>query len=161
MFRLLFATRWFSSVVQPVYRQTEQGLVLVYKVKERPIVEKVEFRGYKKIKIKRLQATTGLKVGSPFDISANQESVHRIKQLYVERGYRFAEVKLLKGVETLTARSSLKSMRAPKSLFPVSSSAAINSSALVYLKPNCRRKKHFSAWDFWAGNMILLPLRTT
>lgn len=94
--RLLFATRWFASVV-PVYRQTEQGLVLVYKVKERPIVEKVEFRGYKKIKIKRLQATTGLKVGSPFDIAANQESVNRIKQLYVERGYRFAEVKLLKG----------------------------------------------------------------
>ncbi|QDV18067.1 Outer membrane protein assembly factor BamA precursor [Gimesia panareensis] len=94
--RLLFATRWFSSVV-PVYRKTEQGLVLVYKVKERPIVEKVEFRGYKKIKLKRLEATTGLKVGSPFDIAANQESVNRIKQLYVERGYRFAEVKLLKG----------------------------------------------------------------
>ncbi|MFK7779302.1 MAG: BamA/TamA family outer membrane protein [Gimesia sp.] len=94
--RQLFATRWFSSV-RPVYRKTEQGLVLIFKVKERPIVEKVEFRGNKKIKTKRLAATTGLKVGSPFDISANQESVHRIKQLYVERGYRFAEVKLLKG----------------------------------------------------------------
>ncbi len=94
--RQLFATRWFSSV-QPVYRKTDQGLVLVFKVKERPIVEKVEFRGNSKIKTKRLEATTGLKIGSPFDISANQESVHRIKQLYVERGYRFAEVKLLKG----------------------------------------------------------------
>ncbi|MCA9004333.1 MAG: BamA/TamA family outer membrane protein [Planctomycetaceae bacterium] len=94
--RLLFATRWFSSV-QPVYRNTEQGLVLVFKVKERPIVEKVEFRGNKKVKTKRLEATTGLKVGSPFDVSANQESVQRIKQLYVERGYRFAEINLLKG----------------------------------------------------------------
>ncbi|WP_417384510.1 BamA/OMP85 family outer membrane protein [Gimesia sp.] len=94
--RLLFATRWFSSV-QPVYRNTEQGLVLVFKVKERPIVEKVEFRGNKKVKTKRLEATTGLKVGSPFDVSANQESVQRIKQLYVERGYRFAEISLLKG----------------------------------------------------------------
>ena len=94
--RELFATRWFSSV-QPVYRKTEQGLVLVFKVKERPIVEKVEFRGNKKVKTKRLEATTGLKVGSPFDVSANQESVHRIKQLYTERGYRFAEIKLLKG----------------------------------------------------------------
>lgn len=94
--RLLFATRWFSSV-QPVYRKTDQGLVLVYKVKERPIVEKVEFRGNKKVKTKRLEATTGLKVGSPFDVAANQESVQRIKQLYVERGYRFAEIKLLKG----------------------------------------------------------------
>ncbi|QDU11792.1 Outer membrane protein assembly factor BamA precursor [Gimesia aquarii] len=94
--RLLFATRWFSSV-EPVYRKTEQGLVLIFKVKERPIVEKVEFRGNKKIKTKRLEATTGLKVGSPFDVSANQESVHRIKQLYVERGYRFAEITLVKG----------------------------------------------------------------
>ncbi len=97
--RELFATRWFSSV-KPVYRKTEQGLVLVFKVKERPIVEKVEFRGNKKIKTKRLEATTGLKVGSPFDISANQESVHRIKQLYVERGYRFAEIQLIKGNNT-------------------------------------------------------------
>jgi len=94
--RLLFATRWFSSV-SPVYRKTDQGLVLVYKVKERPIVEKVEFRGNDKVKTKRLAATTGLKVGSPYDIAANQESVNRLKQLYVERGYRFAEIKLLKG----------------------------------------------------------------
>lgn len=94
--RHLFATRWFSSV-RPVYRKTDQGLVLIFKVQERPIVEKVEFRGNKKVKTKRLAATTGLKVGSPFDVSANQESVHRIKQLYVERGYRFAEIQLLKG----------------------------------------------------------------
>lgn len=94
--RLLFATRWFSSV-QPVYRKTEEGLVLIFKVKERPIVEKVEFRGNKKVKTKRLAATTGLKVGSPFDVSANMESVHRLKQLYVERGYRFAEINLIKG----------------------------------------------------------------
>ncbi len=94
--RLLFATRWFSSV-QPVYRKTEQGLVLIFKVRERPIVEKVEFRGNKKVKTKRLAATTGLKVGSPFDVSANLESVHRLKQLYVERGYRFVEINLSKG----------------------------------------------------------------
>ncbi|MCA9021633.1 MAG: hypothetical protein KDA74_15900, partial [Planctomycetaceae bacterium] len=94
--RLLLATRWFSSV-QPVYRKTDQGLVLIFKVKERPIVEKVEFRGNSKIKTKRLAATTGLKVGSPFDVSANLESVHRLKQLYVERGYRFAEITLSKG----------------------------------------------------------------
>lgn len=94
--RLLFATRWFSSV-ETIPRKTEQGLILIFKVRERPIVERVEFRGNKKIKTKRLAANTGLKVGSPFDISANRESVHRIKQLYLERGYRFAEVKLLKG----------------------------------------------------------------
>lgn len=94
--RLLFATRWFSSVETEV-RKTDQGRVLVFVVRERPIVEKVEFRGNKKIKTKRLAATTGLKVGSPFDRAANMESVHRIKQLYVERGYRFAEVKLIKG----------------------------------------------------------------
>ncbi|MDF1742378.1 MAG: BamA/TamA family outer membrane protein [Gimesia sp.] len=111
--RQLFATRWFSSV-QPVYRKTDQGLVLVFKVKERPIVEKVEFRGNKKIKTKRLAATTGLKVGSPFDISANQESVHRIKQLYVERGYRFAEVELLKGNDANDRQVIFKIKEGPK-----------------------------------------------
>ena len=111
--RQLFATRWFSSV-QPVYRKTDQGLVLIFKVKERPIVEKVEFRGNKKIKTKRLAATTGLKVGSPFDISANQESVHRIKQLYVERGYRFAEIELLKGNDANDRQVIFKIKEGPK-----------------------------------------------
>lgn len=92
----LLNTRWFLSV-KPLYRQTQNGPVLVFQVIERPILRSVEFIGNKKIKLGELQAQTGLTPGHGYDVSANRESVSRIKALYKEKGYRFAEVKLQKG----------------------------------------------------------------
>ncbi len=92
----LLNTRWFLTV-HPFYRQTDAGPVLVFQVKERPIVRSVKFEGNKKIKDGELQAQTGLRPGHGFDVAANLESVGRIKSLYQERGYRFAEVTLQKG----------------------------------------------------------------
>lgn len=94
--RSLLNTRWFFEVRERI-DETPEGLVLVFEVKERPIVQKVEFRGYNKIKLKHLKAWTGLKAGSPFDYVANQEAVRRIEQEYRDKGYYFVEVSLLKG----------------------------------------------------------------
>jgi outer membrane protein insertion porin family len=69
----------------------------VYTVHEKPIVQRVEFRGNKKVKVKHLKAWTGLKAGSPFDARANNEAVHRIEREYKDKGYYFAKVTLLKG----------------------------------------------------------------
>lgn len=92
----LLNTRWFLKV-DPVFRNTSDGLVLVFKVVERPILRTVKFVGNDKIKTPELQAHTGLWPGHGFDVAANKESVQRIKSLYRERGHRFAEVKLAKG----------------------------------------------------------------
>lgn len=92
----LLDTRWFLSV-KPFYRKTERGPVLVFQVIERPILRSVEFIGNKKIKTGELQANTGLTPGHGYDVSANRESVARIKSLYAEKGYRFAKVTLEKG----------------------------------------------------------------
>jgi len=94
--RSLYSTRWFFSV-EPKYRQTDRGMVLVFRVVERPMVRKVEFRGNDKVRTKYLVALTGLKPGAAFDVSANRESVRRIESHYKDKGYRFAKVKLLKG----------------------------------------------------------------
>ena len=94
--RALYATRWFFSV-EPRYRYSKQGLVLVFRVVERPVIRTVEFRGNGRIKDKYLQALTGLDKGSPYDVGANRESVRRIKEHYREKGFPFAKVKLLKG----------------------------------------------------------------
>ncbi len=94
--RSLLNTRWFFEVRERL-DETPQGLVLVFVVKERPIVQKVEFRGNKKVKLKHLKAWTGLKAGSPFDYIANQEAVRRIEQEYKDKGYYFVEVQLTKG----------------------------------------------------------------
>ncbi len=94
--RSLYGTRWFLSV-EPRYRQTEAGLVLIFKVIERPILQSVEYRGNVEIKSKHLEAITGLKRGSPFDVSANREAAQAIETHYKEKGHAFASVELLEG----------------------------------------------------------------
>ena len=94
--RSLYGTRWFLSV-EPRYRRTDAGLVLIFKVIERPILQKVEYQGNKAIKTKNLEAITGLKRGSPFDVSANREAAQAIENHYREKGFAFATVELAKG----------------------------------------------------------------
>ena len=94
--RSLLNTRWFFEVRERI-DETPDGLVLVFVVKERPIVQRVVFRGNKKVKLKYLEAWTGLKAGSPFDYVANQEAVRRIEQEYRDKGYYFVKVKLTTG----------------------------------------------------------------
>lgn len=92
----LMNTRWFYSV-KSTFREGDEGPILVYQVVERPILKSVTFVGNKKIKTSELQAQTGLRPDHVYDVAANQESVHRIKQLYKEKGFLFAEVTLEKG----------------------------------------------------------------
>lgn len=94
--RSLLNTRWFFEVRERI-DETPDGLVLVFVVKERPIVQRVVFRGNKKVKLKYLEAWTGLKAGSPFDYVANQEAVRRIEQEYRDKGYYFVKVQLTSG----------------------------------------------------------------
>jgi outer membrane protein insertion porin family len=92
----LVRTRWFASV-EPVITRSDAGLVLIYRVLERPIVKRVEYKGAKKIKPEKLAALTNLKIGSPYDVSANRECARRIEEHYHEKGYAFATVELERG----------------------------------------------------------------
>ncbi|OYW17099.1 MAG: hypothetical protein B7Z55_13215 [Planctomycetales bacterium 12-60-4] len=87
----LVRTRWFISV-EPVISRAESGPVLTYRVLERPIVRNVEYRGLVKMKRNKLEALTNLKVGSPYDVSANRECARRIEEMYHEKGHAFATV---------------------------------------------------------------------
>ena len=89
-------TQWFSSV-RPLYRRTAEGLVLVYEVRERPIIRTVRFIGNKNIKTGQLEAETGLRPNQPFDVALNREAVARIKSMYLEKGYRHAQVEMTQG----------------------------------------------------------------
>ncbi len=94
--RSLMSTRWFFNVKERL-DDTPDGLILVYTVHEKPIVQRVEFRGNNKVKVKHLKAWTGLKAGSPFDARANSEAVTRIEREYKDKGYYFVKVTLIKG----------------------------------------------------------------
>lgn len=92
----LVRLRWFASV-EPKIRKSDEGMILVFRLLERPIVRRVEYKGLKKVKQKVFDALTQLKPGSPFDIGANRESARRIEEYYHEKGFAFATVELEKG----------------------------------------------------------------
>ncbi len=92
----LHKTSWFVTI-EPVVRKTEKGLVLVFRVRERPILRRIEYKGNKKIKTKELEALTNLKVGGAFDVNTNREAARRIEEHYREKSFQFAKVTLEKG----------------------------------------------------------------
>lgn len=94
--RRLFATHWFYDV-SVEERSADNGLIIVYKVVERPVVGRVQFIGNKVLKEKDLIELTGLKAGSAMDPGLNKAMTARIEQKYLEKGYPFASVELLKG----------------------------------------------------------------
>ena len=94
----LVRTRCFASV-EPTVRQTNEGAVLVFRVLERPIVRRVEYKGLKRVKKEVFDAMTQLKPGSPFDVNSNRECARRIEECYHEKGFAFATVELEVGNE--------------------------------------------------------------
>ena len=92
----LFGTRWFYSV-EPRFRKTKKGTVLIFRVIERPVVRSVTYKGNDNVATKHLAKITGLKKGSPYSVSANRESVRRIEQHYYQKGYIKARVTLERG----------------------------------------------------------------
>lgn len=92
----LLDTNWFFQVT-PSFRGGPDGPILVFTVRERPILRSVQFIGNRKIKSLELESLTGLIEGHGFDPAANREAAIRIEQHYREKGYFFAKVTLARG----------------------------------------------------------------
>ena len=63
----LIGTKWFSDV-QSRYQETapKSGkYILVFRVREMPVLKVVEFRGRKGVPLKEIEENTDLKVGNP------------------------------------------------------------------------------------------------
>jgi outer membrane protein insertion porin family len=94
--RRLFATQWFYDVLVE-QRPADGGIVVVYKVVERPTILEVKFVGNKRLKEKELREITGLKAGKPMDPGLNRALAKRIEARYHEKGYPFAAVEIVEG----------------------------------------------------------------
>ncbi len=95
--KAIVATHWFADVNYHVERDAGGRVILSFLVRELPILTTVEFRGMKKLKLKDVEESTGLKKGARADMVRAQLAVSQIKQLYQEKGYERAEVKLIEG----------------------------------------------------------------
>ena len=103
--RTLENTKWFSRVEAVIKNDPERkGYILIFAVKELPVLTRVEFRGRKpnvfgmyKISQKDLEETTGLKVGNRADATRTHLAVGQIQRLYAEKGYDTCQVVLVEG----------------------------------------------------------------
>ena len=96
--RNLLESQLFSDV-QPFFDKSEKGdgYVLIFKVKEMPLVGRVEYRGRKGLKLKQLEEATGIKAGGRADAIKARLGEAALERLYHEKGYQKATVKLLAG----------------------------------------------------------------
>ncbi len=94
--RRLYATTWFFNV-EARFRPVADGVKLVFVVSERPMINNVTYTGNKKMVTATLENLTGLRPGGAYSVSVNKECVRRIREHYLEKGYRFATVELVKG----------------------------------------------------------------
>src|SRR5204863_2226874 len=83
--------------VQPRSNPSVQGLVLVFRVFEMPVIEIATFIGNTAYEDKTLAEMTNLIAGRPYDVGANRESCRRIEHFYRRNGYPNTKVVLEKG----------------------------------------------------------------
>ncbi len=100
--RALDATKWFSDydiLYEPA--PNGKGTILVIRVIEMPILRDVQFigliQGMGHVKLKDIEDATQLKKGARADSMKALTAVHQIQELYEEKGYEKAEIRLLEG----------------------------------------------------------------
>lgn len=94
--RTLYATRWFYSVERR-YRMTGRGMVLVFRVLERPVIRSITIRGNTAFSTRNLMKQVNLEPDSPFDAATNRAAAKKIERFYQSKSYPEAAVTLEKG----------------------------------------------------------------
>jgi outer membrane protein insertion porin family len=95
----LFRTGQFDDVL--VEQRVAQGrLILVFKVKERPVLEKWAVRGVERLSEGEVKGRVKLTEGRPIDRNAVEQSRAAIDSLYKDAGYYAARVKTLELPQT-------------------------------------------------------------
>lgn len=73
-------------------KKEENGLILVFRVKEKPIVSKIKFQGNKELKEEDLKKEVTLKIDAPINQKDLTESLDKLTNLAKDKGYYFVKV---------------------------------------------------------------------
>lgn len=95
----LLALPWFVNV-ETYTDRSDQGLVVIFKVVERPTIRYIEYLGNKSIKDKKLAKETGLVEGAALSPYQVEEGRSRIVQLYKDNGFGRVQVQIVEGSKT-------------------------------------------------------------
>ena len=89
--RDIYRMGYFSDVRIEV-KPGKKGKIVIFIVKEKPIIAKIIFEGNKKITEDKLKKEIGIKLYSMLDYSSLRQSINRLKDYYAQRGYYNAEI---------------------------------------------------------------------
>lgn len=94
----LWERRWFYDIKVDIQKQ-EGGIVVIFKVTERPIISEVKFLGNetRPFSVQKLSEMTDLRPGKSMDPNINKAAARQIERAYHEKGYPFATVELEEG----------------------------------------------------------------
>ncbi len=109
-------SKWFADV-QVFYKKDPKdpnGLIVTFRVSELPVLREVVFRGLSKLRLKEIEESTGLKAGARADFVKNQMAVNQIQRLYADKGYEWAEVRLIEGGKPGDTRAIFEIFEGPK-----------------------------------------------
>jgi len=88
----LYATGLFNDVSADI-AEMDQGVKIVFKVQEKPVLKEIKFKGNRRLKIKHLRKEMKSETGEIFDRFKLKEDVENLKKLYAKKGYSLAELK--------------------------------------------------------------------
>jgi outer membrane protein insertion porin family len=100
--------------VKPSFKDTPEGIILTYRVIERPVLAEITFHGNSNIKTKKLLEESGLKEGDPLDLSLIADARARIEGFYQGKGYNHARVDILEGNSPKHRRAVFNIYEGPK-----------------------------------------------
>jgi outer membrane protein insertion porin family len=118
--KALEAKKWFSEVNAVFDDRTGQGqgIVLIFRVAEMPILRDVQFIGLNNgmghVKLRDIEEATGLKKGARADSVRALQAVQQIQTLYEEKGYEKAKVRLIEGGRMGDTRVVIEIFEGPK-----------------------------------------------
>jgi outer membrane protein insertion porin family len=89
--RAIYALGHFRDV-KAATGKGDNGLILTYTVKEKPMVREINIEGYKEVKEEKIREAIELKTGSMFSSKELAKSAKKVKKLYADEGYYLADV---------------------------------------------------------------------
>jgi len=89
--RDIYRMKFFTDVEIEI-KDGPEGKIVVFKVKEKPSIGEIVFKGNKKIREKDLKEEIGIKLYSILDDKEIKQSVNRLIEYYRQKGYFNAEI---------------------------------------------------------------------
>jgi outer membrane protein insertion porin family len=97
--RVLMQSGSFTAKSRTYKKQVDGGIIITFELFERPLTGYVRFVGNEKLKDKKLLEATGMHPGDPLNHFSVEEGRRKIEQLYREKGYYEAWVKVVEGTK--------------------------------------------------------------